>query len=201
MMTTKAYIKSLPNEDTNMYTVEIPLMEDNTGNEAIFEAALSYTPGIYNGLKEGDCVFVTFEDDKYNTAIIVGKLYTEDNANEPVYASLDSLNVTGSVVLPEDTKIGNYSVRDIVNLYNGVENAGGGGGTGTLNPDDLKQYVQWLNTERTVSGSTVDIYADHIKVMTGQEYNDYKDSQQNPDYDEELFNHTLFFLSSLPPNT
>lgn len=195
MLVTKAYITELPEEDSNIYHVRIPVMEDNTESEAVFEAILSHSPGIYKGIEVDDCVIVTFEDDKYDMAIILGKLYTEIPDNEMAFGQFNQLEVTGSAVLPEDTKIGRYTPQDIFNLYQGVEMKEGG--SGSINPDDLKQYVQWIPTEREVTGSdeTVEVYADHIQVMTGEEYDALSDSE---DFDEDQFEHTLYFLSSLP---
>lgn len=190
---TKAYVTELPAEGDNIFKVSVPLMMDNTESDAIFDAILAHSPGIYKGINVGDCVVVDFEDDKYDTAIILGKLFTEIKDDEMVYGTFNQLNVTGSAVLPEDTKIGKYTPQDFFNLYQGVDMKEGGG-TGSLNPDDLKQYVQWTNTERTVSGEQTDIYADHIRVMTGEEYDAYKESE---DFNQDEFDHTLYFLSSL----
>lgn len=193
MITTKAYIYEMPEKDSNIFKVNIPLMADNVNDEAIFDALLAVQSGTYNDYKVGDCVFVDFEDDKYNTAIILGKLYTDVPEENDAYGLFNQLNVTGSAVLPEDTKIGKYSTQDIFNLYQGVENGTGG----SINPDDLKSYVQWTMTEIETQGETEEIYADHIRIMTGEEYDDYLESE---DFDEELFNHTLYFLSSIPEN-
>lgn len=193
MIITKAYIKSIPEEGDNIFTVNVPLMADNVNDEAVFDALLCVSPGSYNDYKEGDCVFVGFEDDKYNIAIIFGKLFVNVPEDNDAYGLFNQLNVTGSVVLPEDTKIGNYTPQDIFNLYQGVENGTGG----SINPDDLKQYVQWTNTERIdpTTQETLDVYADHIRTMTGDEYDNLI---EDPDLDEDEFTHTLYFLSSLP---
>ena len=61
MICTKAYVKELPEEGSNIFKVEVPLMEDNTGTEAIFDALLCTTPGHYKGLEVGDAVSVTFK--------------------------------------------------------------------------------------------------------------------------------------------
>lgn len=197
MITTKAYITEVPSEDSNIYRVRVPLMEDNTETEAEFEAILSHSPGIYKGINVGDCVIVTYEDDKYDTAIILGKLFTEIHKSENVFGKFDQLEVTGNVILPQDTKIGNYTTQDIFNLYQGVDMKEGGGGS--INPDDLRQYVQWTPTEREdeTTHEVTEVYADHIQVMTGEEY-DTLNSSESEDFDEDEFNHTLYFLSSLP---
>lgn len=195
MIVTKAYITSVPETESNIFHVRIPLMEDNTETESEFEAILSTPSGVYKGIEVGDCVIVTFEDDKYDMAIILGKLFTEVPESTQAYGLFNQLEVTGSVTLPEDTKIGRYTPQDIFNLYQGVDLKEGGGGSGSLNPEDLKEYVQWTNTERQVNGETVDIYSDHIRIMTGDEYDSLVASQ---DLDKEEFDHTLYFLSSLP---
>ena len=197
MIMTKAYITELPEEGSNIFKVSVPMMMDNTESDAIFDAVLFNSPGIYNGFNVGDCVVVDFEDDKYDLAFILGKLFVDIPESTTAYGLFNQLNVTGSVVLPEDTRIGKYTPQDIFNLYQGVNNGTGGGG-GSLNPDDLKQYVQWTPTERKdpSTGEDIEIFADHIRIMTGEEYDNYK---QNPEeFDEEEFNQTLYFLSSLP---
>lgn len=265
MITTKAYITKLPEEGSNIFRVNVPLMTDNVSEEAEFDAILSTSPGIYNGLKEGDCVIVDFEDDKYNTAIILGKLFTEIPDKEQAYGLFNQLNVTGSAVLPEDTKIGGYTPQDFYNMFQGIENKEGG-----INSDLLKKYVSWKFTDEALEkdedptlddlrlyantmridhlhwkapkvpkdedGEYVDDqgniilpksndmniyaqtrrinmvqftaegdqpedetlpdprkYADKIKIMTGEEYDIERTS-----VDSEVFNHTLYFLSSLP---
>ena len=190
MIVTKAYVTEIPEQDSNIFKVRVPLMEDNTETEAEFDAILSTSAGTYKDINVDDCVIVTFEDDKYDLAIILGKLFTEIPESTMAYGLFNQLKVTGSVELPKDTKIGDFTPQDIYNLYQGV-NFGGNGGGGSVDPDELKQYVQWTNTER----SGVDIFANHIRVMTGEEYDAYKESE---DFDEDLFNETLYFLSSLP---
>lgn len=194
MIVTKAYVTKIPDIDSNMFRVRVPLMEDNTESEAEFEAILTHSAGTYKDINLDDCVIVTFEDDKYDMAIILGKLFTEVPESTQAYGLFNQLEVTGSVVLPEDTKIGRYTPQDIFNLYQGVD-LKEGGGSGSINPDDLKEYVQWTSTEREVDGKNVDIYSDHIRVMTGEEYDSLIASQ---DLDKEEFDHTLYFLSSLP---
>lgn len=194
MITTKAYVTKVPEDDSNIFTVRVPLMEDNTETEAEFEAILSHSPGIYKGIEVGDCVIVTYEDDKYDTAIILGKLFTEVPENDQAFGLFNQLEVTGSVILPQNTKIGNYTAQDIFNLYQGVDMKEGGG---SIDPDDLRQYVQWTPTERETSEDVEEVYADHIRVMTGEEY-DTLNSSESEDFDEDEFNHTLYFLSSLP---
>ena len=195
MITTKAYVTKVPENGDNIFKVNVPLMMDNTETEAEFNAIVASSAGIYKGIEVGDCVIVDFEDDKYDMAIILGKLFVEVPNSTSAVGLFNHLEVTGSVVLPQDTKIGNYTPQDIFNLYQGVDLKEGGGGS--INPDDLRQYVQWTPTERETSEGVGEVYADHIQVMTGEEY-DTLNSSESEDFDEDEFNHTLYFLSSLP---
>lgn len=188
MMTTKAYITKVPERGSNIFQVNVPLMKDNVSSEAIFDALLCNSSDSYSNYHVGDCVFVNFEDDKYDTAIILGKLYTKTPDDSDAYSVLNSLKVTGSAELPYDTTFGGrYSVRDFFNLYQG---SGSGGGGGSINPSDLKGYVKWINTER----GDADYYADYIRCMTGEEYDDYFEKTPAGDIQENV----LYFLTSVP---
>ena len=141
MLTTKAYITAKPEEGDNIFKVNIPLMADNVSEEALFDALLC-SNGNYNDYNVGDCVFVSFEDDKYNTAIILGKLFTDVPKNNTAYGLFNELNVTGSVTLPEDTKIGQYSPQDIFNLYQAAQNFKEPNLDNLVDNDDLKEYLK-----------------------------------------------------------
>lgn len=201
MITTKAFITKIPEEGSNMFQVRVPLMEDNTQSEALFDALLCNSSNSeFNNYHVGDCVFVDFEDDKYNTAIILGKLYTEQKEESTSYNVINNLKVTGAATLPEDTIFGNkYSVRDFFSLYQGGT---GGGGTGTINPEDLKQYVQWKAFEHTDPDTqeTEEWFGNRLMVMSGEEFDKYSDPEQNPDWDDNVDGNTFFFLSSPRPS-
>lgn len=134
MLLTKAFISKLPDEGSNIYQVRVPLMEDNTQGEAIYDATCCASPGTFNAYQVGDCVYVDFEDEEITTAVIMGKLVTEEIEEENnVYTSINDLNVTGRTVLPEDTTIGGYTISDLVSMINtasnsanSVTNSGGG---------------------------------------------------------------------------
>lgn len=189
MITTKAFITKIPEEGSNIFQVRVPLMEDNTQSEALFDALLCNSSNSeFNNYHVGDCVFVDFEDDKYNTAIILGKLFTEQKEESTSYNVVNNLKVTGTATLPDDTKFGDkYSVKDFFSLYQG---SGTGSGTGSINPEDLKGYVQWINTER----GNVDYYADAIRCMSGEEYDTYMTKTPPGD----IRNNVLYFLTSIP---
>ena len=199
MITTKAYITKVPDEGSNIFQVNVPLMQDNVSSEAIFDALLCNSSNSeFNNYHVGDCVFVDFEDDKYNTAIILGKLYTEQQEESTSYSVVNNLKVTGAADLPNDTTFGGkYSIKDFFKLYQG-----GAGGSGTLNPDDLKEYVKWKSFERKneETEEIEEIFADRIMCMSGEDFDKYSDKEQNPDWDDDVDGNTLFFLSSARPS-
>lgn len=137
-MILKAFITKLPDSGDNRFKVRVPFLEDNTTNEMVFDALLCNQPGEYNGYKIGDCVFVSFENEKLNTAIILGKLYIEDDMNVSNYHVVNELNVTTKVTLPEDTKIGGYSADDIFQIYQSINNINSGS---VINNDYPIMYV------------------------------------------------------------
>ncbi len=122
-MIIKGYIKQVPNDGDNIYKVRIPFLEDNTNNEMVFNALLCNQPGIYRGYKEGDCVFISFENDKLDVPIILGKLFVDINDSDDgtaIYHVVNELNVTSKINLPSDTRIGNYYAEDFSKLYQKV---------------------------------------------------------------------------------
>jgi len=74
-MITKGIIKSIDFK-TNTCIVRIPLYEANTNEEEILiKATFSIQPGVYNGYKEDDVVYIDFEQDLIDSPIILGKLF------------------------------------------------------------------------------------------------------------------------------
>ena len=144
-MILKGYIKKLPDQGDNIFKVRIPFLEDNTNSEMVFDALLCNQPGIYYGYKVGDCVFVSFENDKLDTPIILGKLFInvkDKDDGSATYHLVNELTVTDTINLPENTKIGNYSAADFFKLYQKINNVvsdlnagnlsgGSGGGSGS----------------------------------------------------------------------
>lgn len=186
MIMTKGIITQLPAEGDNIFKVEIPLMEDNTTNEAIFNAILCDSPGSYNGYEVGDVVIVHFQDHELNEAIILGKLYTHIPDEEKAYILANSLKVTNSVELPADTRINDFKLGDvaeaIINVNNVISNNG-------IDMNELRDFVKYVPTERTGE----DYLADKIRTMSGEEYTNLLNSA---DTDMEEVTNTLYFLTS-----
>ena len=191
MITTRAYIVKIPENGDNHFKVRVPFMEDNTGAEAIYDALLCVSPTSYNGYSVGDVVFVTFENNKYNNCIILGKMFTTTPTSSSAYTLTDELKVTGQAYLPPTTKIGEYTAQDLTNLYNAASN----GGTGNLDEDELKkhlkEYVKWVPTERESAEGSVDFFADKLQVLSGSEFDDLVANSN-------LVENTLYCLTSVP---
>lgn len=191
MITTRAYIVKIPENGDNHFKVRVPFMEDNTGEEAIYDALLCISPTSYNGYSVGDVVFVTFENNKYNNCIILGKMFTSTPTSSSAYTLTDELKVTGQAYLPPTTKIGEYTAQDLTNLYNAASN----GGTGNLDEDELrkhlKEYVKWVPTERESAEGSVDFFTDKLQVLSGQEFDDLVANSN-------LVENTLYCLTSVP---
>ena len=125
MILTKAFITELPGSDSNLFKVRVPLMEDNTEGEAIFEATCLSIPGLYNTLNVGDCVYVDFEDDEITNAVIMGKLMTEDETptGDGTYQATEDLKVADRAELPENTTIGGVTITEILQRIDTANNA------------------------------------------------------------------------------
>lgn len=186
---TKAFITQLPDNNSNGFKVRVPVMEDGTGKEAIFDALLCTAPSNYGGYNIGDCVFVIFEDDKYNQCVILGKLFTEVPKETSSFIIANSLKVSDDAILPPSTKLGDYTAQSITDLMNALS---GGTGSGTINDEDLERYVKYIPVEREdEEGNISKYYAKNILTMTGKEYTDYMKSEDKKD-------NCLFFLTSVP---
>ena len=127
-MLTKGVIMSKTTSGGNgiRYLVRIPFLETAGDSEpAIKTAVLAHEPCATESYKANDIVIVGFEDHSPDNPVIVGKLYLKgsdvDNQSETRgYVNAESLNVTTSASLPEDTKINGYDVGSIGNLIDNL---------------------------------------------------------------------------------
>lgn len=107
-MLTKGIIKSI-NYESNEGTVRVPLFETASQHEEfVSNAVFSIVPGIYNSYKVGDVVWVEFENNSLETAVILGKLYVdskEENNSFRGAVSIESLNVSKNATLPVSTTL------------------------------------------------------------------------------------------------
>ena len=109
-MVTQAEIQSI-DFNSNSCIVRIPFFETaGTLEPFIAEAKICIQPGIYNGYKPGDTVWVSFINNRHELPIIICKIYqnleTEKNNTGSVIVS-PSIEVSDQASIPNNTKITN----------------------------------------------------------------------------------------------
>lgn len=122
-MLTKGIIIELPKYGDNIFKVRIPIFENasnlisgtDSTNPSVVDALLCYIPGVTDFLNKGDCVFVAFEEDEYSEAVILGKLFLNNEKDNIGHHKSQSINVSNKATLPIDTKIGDIKYSDIAN--------------------------------------------------------------------------------------
>lgn len=126
-MVTRGIIRKVPSGEVtviddkrnvdNLYQVEIPTLRTannitTTSTSAFLsDALLCYQPGNINSYRVGDVVFLSIGEPE-DLPIIIGKMFVgEEEATN--YSKNNSLEVTQKAILPEDTKIGDISFKDL----------------------------------------------------------------------------------------
>lgn len=108
-MVTKGIIKSI-DFNGNSCIVRMPYFETAGSSEVICEALISNTPGVYNGYKENDVVWIAFEDGTMESPVVIGKLYLgaakEKQDPRGTVNCVDS-TINGTATIPSDTKLKN----------------------------------------------------------------------------------------------
>lgn len=116
-MVTKGIIKSI-DFNGNSCIVHMPYFETAGSSEVVCEALISNVPGIYNGYKENDVVWVAFEDGSMETPVVIGKLYLgaskEKQDPRGTVNCVDS-SISGSATIPSDTKLNNDLAANQIN--------------------------------------------------------------------------------------
>lgn len=128
-MITKAIIKSKV-LDSNKYYIRVPYFEQaNINNSSslssYFEATVAQIPGIVNAYSVDDVVFVAFEDHHADKPVIIGKLSLQDDiqlSSDRGFANLNTLSVSKSARLPNDTTIGDFSFKDFNGTLGNISN-------------------------------------------------------------------------------
>ena len=107
-MTVKGLIKSI-DYTGNTCTVRIPTFESAANDsEVCLPANIAMTPGLYNNYKEGDVVYVAFENNQLESPIVIGKLFlgTATEQKDPRGAlNCDTIYSSTPISIPIDTKL------------------------------------------------------------------------------------------------
>lgn len=158
MLFTKALIVSLPKEGDNFYKVRIPLFEDTSGKEIIFNALCCHAPGIYGGLNSGDCVYVIFEDNKLTTPVIIGRLYVEEQ-DDYSKGYFNNLNVSNRASLPASTTFGNMKISALYDTIQYISSQIGlcpySNGDIYSSSVNVNPNIKWAGTTWTNFGTTL----------------------------------------------
>ena len=159
-MFTKALIVSPPKPGDNIYKVRVPLFEDTTGTEIIYDALCCHAPGVYNGFNPGDCVYITFEDAKLNIPVIIGRLLVNEQ-DDYSKGYFNNLEVSNSAHLPMSTMFGDgLSIQNLYDSLNYLSNCPYAIGDVycTTNTDILPEQnwagTTWTNLGTTTAGTT-----------------------------------------------
>ena len=120
-MVTKAIIQNI-DYTKNICRVRIPLFEIAARNIDVIEAdaQFSVTPGVYNSYKTGDIVFISFEENRMELPVIIGKLFVSaaDEFSD-IRGSLsgNALVITETAQLPYSTTFNFDKITNNDKLY------------------------------------------------------------------------------------
>ena len=107
-MIVKGIIKSIDYQG-NTCVVRIPLFETASGDKNVeITATFATLPGIYNGYKENDVVFVGFENNVIDKPIVLGKLYLgADIEGKEARGAIncDNFKAEAPISIPIDSKL------------------------------------------------------------------------------------------------
>ena len=118
-MITKGIITSI-DYNTNECRVRLPIFEQAGNMDPVTNTAtFSILPGLYNGYKVDDIVYVDFEDNQLNNPVVIGKLFIssqDERTNSVGMVNCASLS-TKELTVPLTTKI--VSDPSFANLLEG----------------------------------------------------------------------------------
>lgn len=120
-MVTKAIVEKVI--DRYNVRVRIPIINKAKGavsatpTDELYIASISISPNCSPDLREGDIVFVAFEDGNNGRPVIIGQLFKEGTNDTLCDIRSSTIEVVLSCDLPENTAIGDVSSFDIKNLY------------------------------------------------------------------------------------
>jgi hypothetical protein len=88
------------------------------------DAQFSIVPGVYNSYKTGDVVFISFEENKMELPVILGKLFVSASAEASSHRgnlSGNSLSITDTAQLPYSTVFDYSNISRNSSLYKNLD--------------------------------------------------------------------------------
>lgn len=128
-MVTKAIIDSI--ESPYQVKVRIPLINSvtsfsqATAKENLSSAIICTLPKCQFIPEVGDIVIVAFEDNDAGKPIIIGCLFKESGNTSSINLVGNSLNISGTTKLSEQTTIGTISYNELLQVKNIIANLKG----------------------------------------------------------------------------
>ena len=192
-MVTKGIIKSI-DYNGNTCKVRVPILESACDDaEIVLSAIFSTTPGVFNGYKEEDVVIVSFEDNNYENAIILGKLYlgaSKENEDPRGTVSCANLKSENQATIPLSSKLvydakdkNTANVKGSYNDYKTLADIVDGLQTqkteiGSINAqlidtgDSIGARVSKLEEDSSRHEAELIVHADEIDAKVSKEHND-----------------------------
>lgn len=119
-MITKAIVEDILSE--YQVRVRVPTIDRmnssgvHTNSSDLTIATICSLPNCYINLQRGDIVIVAFEDNSYDTCVVLGHLSRSAYYESLADLSVRSVNIKDSVKLPSDTTIGDLTSANISSL-------------------------------------------------------------------------------------
>ena len=123
-MLTKGIIISSVQNDRYRYLIRIPSFETskNQVEDLYWEASVCAPAGLKTAYKNGDIVWVGFEDNKMGSPVIIGSLSCEktDTSETKTNIECDSLTTNKIASLPKSLTLGDLNYEDVLSLVREV---------------------------------------------------------------------------------
>lgn len=187
-MVTKGEIQSIDYQG-NTCIVRLPYFESAGIKDNIqAEATINNQPGMYNGYKAGDIVWVAFEDGEASQPVVIGKLYLGANKerNDPRgVVNAESSIISDNIQLPITTKIvyetDGTVAQNGITRYNTLSDI-----TNELGKLSGKQSLTTVDMAGLITtANQIKAEVSSIKAQTGIKADYIQDTEpENPNYNE-----------------